>query len=92
MGRELVRLHHWWTPPYPGYGNPSREQAVLDEARGELRSFMRPTLALPAGEPAPAREPDGFDPSPLTSPTDAGIWPLLAPPDEEPRQPNSGPS
>lgn len=44
IGRDLVRLHNWWTAGTGMYADPVRERALLDAAHPPLKGFMRPTL------------------------------------------------
>lgn len=70
LGRELTRLHGWWTQTgHVAYGDSAREQALLAAAAPALRAFMRPT----AGE----LEPDAAEP---ISHRPGDPWPTLGAP------------
>jgi hypothetical protein len=70
LGRELARLHGWWTlPGHVAYGDGAREQALLAAAAPELRAFMRPT--------AHELEPDTAQP---ISHRPGDPWPMLGAP------------
>jgi len=83
LHRELTRLHNWWTPTT---GNAlarsaAREQALLAEAKPELRAFMTPTLPAPREvEPrvADVRSHEDGEPWPVL-PAEPEEWPVLPP-------------
>jgi len=61
IGRDLVRLHNWWTIGTGMYADPVREQALLDAAGPALRRFLRPTTLSAARRGDSLPEPDCID-------------------------------